>query len=299
MTRAPVRLADTVVKIALRLRDHGCGGDAFESGAGLFDDQRQARDTSGPARRSPASHAAKAHSTHEAHSPPPARHAAACARRDRTHRRARPCGARCASRPVRPGPARPRYEGAALAHPARQRADHLSGQLLDDLVHAAGGCGVCPSTARNALVIATEILLASNFETVPLRRITCIGGAASGEADDWGAGGRMERWWLRDRERVTSRDPVMLLGLDVREDAAADARRKRRHKSAATAGTPRPWTFSWCRGRSPGSQVAVVPVSSQCDAASVTLRSENNSLLTVAGAAPDSRALLRDHRLPS
>ena len=33
----------------------------------------------------------------------------------------------------------------------------------------------------------------------------------------------MERRWLRDRERVTSRDPVVLLGLDVREDAAANA----------------------------------------------------------------------------
>src|SRR3954453_7589933 len=110
----------------------------------------------------------------------------------------------------------------------------------------------------------------------------------------------MERCWLRDRERVTSRDPVMLLGLDVREDAAANARGgKHRHESASAAGTPRPRTFFWCRGRSPGSQVAVIPVSSQCDAASVTLRFGNNSLLTVAGAAPDSRALLRNHRLPS
>ena len=43
-----------------------------------------------------------------------------------------------------------------------------------------------PLTARNALVIATEILLASNFETAPLRRITCIGGCAPGAASDSG-----------------------------------------------------------------------------------------------------------------
>src|SRR5829696_8520361 len=111
----------------------------------------------------------------------------------------------------------------------------------------------------------------------------------------------MERRLLRDRERVTSRDPVaLLLGLDVREDAASNARAQNaEHESASAAGTPRPWTFFRCRGRSPGSQVAVVPVSSQCDAASVTLRFENNSLLTGAGAAPDSRARLRNHRLPS
>ena len=34
----------------------------------------------------------------------------------------------------------------------------------------------------------------------------------------------MERRWLRDRERVTSRDPVMLLGPDVGDDAASNAR---------------------------------------------------------------------------
>src|SRR5262245_50008063 len=45
---------------------------------------------------------------------------------------------------------------------------------------------VCPSTARNALVIATEILPASKRETVPLRRITCIGGCASDAARDSG-----------------------------------------------------------------------------------------------------------------
>ena len=35
--------------------------------------------------------------------------------------------------------------------------------------------------------MATEILLASNFETVPLRRITCIGSWASGAAGDFGS----------------------------------------------------------------------------------------------------------------
>src|SRR5437016_3133097 len=51
---------------------------------------------------------------------------------------------------------------------------------------------VWPSTARNALVIATEILLASNFETAPLRRITCIGrpvsGATSFSGRNWNKG---------------------------------------------------------------------------------------------------------------
>ena len=35
-------------------------------------------------------------------------------------------------------------KGAALAHPARQRADDLGGQLLDDFVHAARRCGGVP-----------------------------------------------------------------------------------------------------------------------------------------------------------
>ena len=30
-------------------------------------------------------------------------------------------------------------KGAALAHPARQRADDFGGQFLDDFMHAAGG----------------------------------------------------------------------------------------------------------------------------------------------------------------
>ena len=61
-------------------------------------------------------------------------------------------------------------------------------------------------------------------------------------------------------------------------------------KPAATAGTPRPWTF-WCRGRSPGSQVIVDPgLPGACaPVTSVGI----NSLLTVAGAAPDSRAFAR------
>jgi len=42
-------------------------------------------------------------------------------------------------------------KGAALAHPARQRADDLSGQLLDDLVHAAGGCGGVPLDRKERL----------------------------------------------------------------------------------------------------------------------------------------------------
>ena len=37
-------LADAVIEIALRLSEHGSGAGALEPGTGLFDDQRQARD---------------------------------------------------------------------------------------------------------------------------------------------------------------------------------------------------------------------------------------------------------------
>jgi hypothetical protein len=42
-------------------------------------------------------------------------------------------------------------KGAALAHPARQRADDFRRQLLDDLVHAAGGCGGVPLDRKERL----------------------------------------------------------------------------------------------------------------------------------------------------
>lgn len=63
--------------------------------------------------------------------------------------------------------------------PQEKPASNRSAHSGDTRREAAA---VCPSTARNALVIAPEILLASNRETVPLRRITCIGGCASGAA---------------------------------------------------------------------------------------------------------------------
>ena len=103
----------------------------------------------------------------------------------------------------------------------------------------------------------------------------------------------MERRWLRDRERVTSRDPVaMLLGLDVREDAASNARAGNAGMSLqAPPGHPARGRFlvsrqvSWLAGQRCS---RVFPM--RCRISDVKIG--NNSLLTVAGAAPDSRALL-------
>ena len=61
--------------------------------------------------------------------------------------------------------------------------------------------------------------------------------------------------------------------------------------------TPRPWTFFWCRGRSPGSQVGAesgLPDAKNAPVTSVGF----NSLLTVAGAAPDLLHWSATHRLP-
>jgi len=88
-----------------------------------------------------------------------------------------------------------------------------------------------------------------------------------------------------------------LLGLDAVSDAAWIAGVMRRHRSASDRRTPRPWTFlvsrqvSWLAGRGR-------TLSSQRVAASVTSIG-SNSLLTVAGAAPDFRATCAIHRLPS
>ena len=167
--------------------EHGRGSDAIEPGARLVDDQREPR---GVQRNLLA--AGERHMQRRVHS---TRALAGClpgtlpafAPRDTAHRRARPCGARCASRPVRPGPERPRYErcgprsSAVSARPPHRRSAAPRFSCTRREAAAAW-----PSTARNALVIATEILLASNLETVPLRRITCIGSAASGAASDSG-----------------------------------------------------------------------------------------------------------------
>ena len=81
----------------------------------------------------------------------------------------------------------------------------------------------------------------------------------------------------------------MLLGLDVRRDAASNARAgKRRHGSASDRRTPRPWTFFGvaagllaCRS----SSHPAFPMRGRIS----DVRIGGNSLLTVAGAAPDSR----------
>src|SRR5205085_7321319 len=100
----------------------------------------------------------------------------------------------------------------------------------------------------------------------------------------------MERRWRRDRERVTSRDPVaMLLGLDVREDAASNARTGNAGMSLqAPPGHPAHGRFFGVAAgllarRSPLSPVFPM----RCRISDVKIG--NNSLLTVAGAAPDSR----------
>ena len=67
----------------------------------------------------------------------------------------------------------------------------------------------------------------------------------------------------------------------------------------ATAGTPRPWTFFWCRGRSPDLQVAVVPLVFPMRIRISDATIGSNSLLTVAGAVPDFRAPNAIHQLPS
>src|ERR1700720_2526758 len=53
------------------------------------------------------------------------------------------------------------------------------------------------------------------------------------------------------------------------EDAAELPGSVSRTAHASDRRTPRPWVFC-CRGRSPDLQVAVVPMSSRCEAASVT-----------------------------
>jgi hypothetical protein len=63
-------------------------------------------------------------------------------------------------------------EGAALRLAAQQRAAHRLGQVADHLADARRGGALAPFTARNALVIATEILPARSRRPAPLRRIT-------------------------------------------------------------------------------------------------------------------------------
>ena len=64
-------------------------------------------------------------------------------------------------------------EGAALRLAAHQRVDHRrrSGRATSSRMRAEAAPWA-PFTARNALVIATEILPGSNPTTAPLRRMT-------------------------------------------------------------------------------------------------------------------------------
>src|SRR5580704_12881863 len=57
----------------------------------------------------------------------------------------------------------------------------------------------------------------------------------------------------RPRDNACCGSELVILG-----DAAGFADGKCRHDDASDLRTPRPWTF-WCRGRSPGSQVAAAP----------------------------------------
>ena len=88
-------------------------------------------------------------------------------------------------------------------------------------------------------------------------------------------------------QRATSTDPVMVLGAGCHGGRCCEcAAAKRRHDSQATAGTPRPWTFIRCRGRSPGSQVVVVrPVFPMRMCASVTQNRTQLSAYSCGGSA--------------
>src|SRR5256885_6509310 len=90
----------------------------------------------------------------------------------------------------------------------------------------------------------------------------------------------------RSRESDIGRPRDICWGLDVRRDAAS-RRQSAGTRMLATAGTPRPRTFFRCRGRSPGSQVVVSPLSSQCGAASVTSGRGETRCLQLRGQRPN------------
>ena len=193
-------------------------------------------------------------------------------------------------------------KGAALAHPARQRADDFRRSVARRF-HGRGGRRPRHAPRPRGTPWSSRPKSCWRRISKPCR---CGGSPASAAARSARPSDSGRRWTngtalaSRSRESDIKRPRGDVVGAGCRRGRCFKcAGGKRRHEFASAAGTPRPWTFFRCRGRSPGSQVAVVPPSSQCDAASVTLRFGNNSLLTVAGAAPDSRALLRNHRLPS
>jgi hypothetical protein len=102
-----------------------------------------------------------------------------------------------------------------------------------------------------------------------------------------------ERLWLREKrvEKIaTSADPVNIVGAGCQRGRCFKcARGKRRHESASAAGTPRPWTFFGVAAGLLARRSSLSPVfPMRCRISDV--RFGNNSLLTVAGAAPDSRA---------
>ena len=151
-------LADAVVEIAGGLGEHGAGGDAVEPGAGLADNQREPRGRRADAlcRRRSVTCSAGATAGRRLRGLPAG--ALARAPRGTAHRRARPCGARSASGRVRPGPGCPRYGRRGPRRPPRQRGDDfcLSCSTISWMRREAAA--LVPSTARNALVMATAIL---------------------------------------------------------------------------------------------------------------------------------------------
>ena len=203
--------------------------------------------------------------------------------------------------PARPGPARPRYGRCGLRSSgasARRRLRRSTARRLSWTRREAAA--VCPSTARNALVIATAILVASNVETVPLRRMICIGGSLrSGERlgtqlDEW------VRFWFRGSSgRFDIVRPRDVVGAGCHEGRCMECTGGKRRQASASdrRDTPPVDVFSvsrqvsWLAGRRRS-------LSSQCECRISDVKIGSNSLLTVAGQRRNfaNRAI---HRLPS
>ena len=90
---------------------------------------------------------------------------------------------------------------AARRLAAHERLNHRVGQPRDLLAHARRRRALPPFTARNALVIATEILAGSKPTTAPLRRMILYSAYCAEPADAASAGGnsasrrkRQSRW---------------------------------------------------------------------------------------------------------
>ena len=166
-------------------------------------------------------------------------------------------------------------KGAALADSPRQRADDLGRQLLDDLVHAAGGGGGVALDREKGLGHRDRNLAGVEFRNRAVaadhlhRQRAVLRGRRFGAQGEKGSGfgfGRNELRRLRHRQT-----PWCCWGWMPGGDAASNARAENAGMSLqATAGTPRPWTLFRCRGRSPGSQVIVAPGLPNAVAASVT-----------------------------